>query len=434
VTEEPGVVAVGLGYVGLTLTATLADLGLKVWGYERQEEVVSHLNTGRSHIFEPGIDEILGSHIGKNLLVKPELPESISGTVVICVSTPVGDDDSPALGNLRDAVKNVMTRVEDGTLLIVRSTVPVGTCRDIVLPMIQEQSKQVFLAACPERTIQGRALSELRGLPQVVGGLDPESSARAEQFWLQVTQQVTPVSSLEAAEMVKLVNNSHTDLIYSYGNEVAMIAHELGLDPLEVIGAANLDYPRPDLARPGFVGGPCLTKDPYLLMSSIRNSAHWPRLIEGARELNQSLPETVAHHFVERLKSVGGDLHDAKVLVCGFAYKGWPVTDDIRGSATPGILKVLSEYPMKIYGHDYMVTDHVITAMGATPVSDLSQGFEGAQGVFFVNEHPDYRQLAITKLAESMKIPSVVYDSWRMFDSGAVSSVEGVHYMGIGYG
>lgn len=426
---------VGMGYVGLTLAVTLADIGYRVWGYERQQELVDTLNSGRSPMFEPGVEDVLRRKIGNGLSFAGVMPQGFRGTVIICVSTPVGADNTPDLTNLAAATEHVAQHIEDDAMVVVRSTVPVGTSRGVVLPILRRAHPNgVLLASCPERTIQGRALEELRRLPQVVGGLDDASTAAAAKLWGRVTEHVVTVSSLEAAEMVKLVNNSHTDVIYSFGNEVAMMAHGLGLDPMEVIAAANLDYPRPDLARPGFVGGPCLTKDPYILIDSSSRAGHAAGVISASRALNESLPAKVAEHFVESLRTVVGDLADAKVLVCGFAYKGHPVTDDTRGAPATQIMEVLLRHGLHPLGHDHLVSGEAIASMGATPVKDLRTGLEGARGVLFVNEHPGYQNLPVQEVAAALESPAVLYDCWRMYSAAEAESVPGVHYRGIGFG
>lgn len=433
-TNDPEVAVVGLGYVGLTLAVTLAEAGYAVWGYDREPSVVRFLQEGRSHIQEPGVEEVLQSRLGRNLMVADQMPESFAGTIVISVSTPVGPDQAPILDNLCGACETIAATAADGVLVIIRSTIPVGTCRKVVLPILQKHLRSFHLACCPERTIQGRALEELSQLPQVVGGLDQDSADRAASFWKGVTGTVVKVSSLEAAEMVKLINNCHTDLVYSYGNEVAMMAQQLGLDPMELIRAANVEYPRPDLARPGFVAGPCMSKDPYLLLSSLEGTNYQPRLVAEARSLNESLPRRVADHFVQRMQQLAGGLEGAKVLVCGFAYKGWPVTDDVRGTPTQPIITELQRYPIQLYGHDYLVPPDTIRAMGAEYVEDIRQGLDGARGVLFVNEHPDYRYLPMVELAKSMNKPALVYDCWRMFDSSQLESAPDIHYLSVGYG
>lgn len=432
--REPEITIVGMGYVGLTLAATLADLGFTVFGYEREPAVVQRLNEGLSHIFEPGVDDILQSTIGRNLIVEQQLPQTISGAVILCVSTPVGADQIPDLSNLQAATTAVAEAATEGTLVIVRSTVPVGTCRDLVLPILESQKKGLHLASCPERTIQGRAIAELRNLPQVVGGVDEVSASLAIKLWEQVTGQVVTVESLETAELVKLVNNCHTDLIYSFGNEVAMMAQQYRLDPMEVIRAANVNYPRPDLARPGFVAGPCLTKDPYLLIDSMEKTGYIPHLVKHARLINESLSNDVAQHFMDCLKRATGELTGAKVLVCGLAYKGWPITDDVRGTPAIPIIEALLDCSIDVSIHDFMVAPEKMSSYGAKLVDDLRNGFHAADGVLFVNEHPEYRGLDIAQLAGEMQSPGVIYDCWRMFDHKVVESVPGISYGSIGFG
>src|SRR5690606_39603370 len=126
--------------------------------------------------------------------------------------------------------------------------------------------------------------------PQSLGGLDEDSLRSVRDFSGGLPGQSLPVSSLEAAELVKLTNNCHTDVIYAFGNELAMLSERFGLDPLEVIRATNLDYPRPDIARPGYVGGGCLSKDPYIMAFAGERAGYRPGLIGAARKLNEDLP------------------------------------------------------------------------------------------------------------------------------------------------
>lgn len=432
--NKPDITIIGIGYVGLTLAVTLADLDFNVLGYDLQSDVVAHLNNGESHILEPGVDEVLKARVDRNLSFTHSLPDQLQGVVIICVSTPVAMDGSTNLTNLKLATETIATRIHEEALVIVRSTVPVGTARGIVSPILRAVNPQVRLASCPERTIQGQALSELKSLPQIVGGIDDVSLQSALELWRQVSDQVVPMTSLESAEMVKLINNSHTDLIYSFGNEVALMAQHLKLDPMELIQAANQDYPRPNLARPGFVSGPCLSKDSYLLLNSLEDHGYKPALVSNARQLNRNMPSTVAQHFIEALKTGHQSVKGAKVLVCGFAYKGWPITDDTRDSPAIPIVKMLLESGVEVYGHDYVVPEERISAFGAHVVSNLEKGFEGVQGVFVLNEHPSYRSIDIGRLAGTMGSPGIIYDSWRVLDVAAIKSIKGIRYMSIGYG
>ena len=426
------VAVVGLGYVGLTLAVALAKNGVTVLGYDREAAIVDSLARGRSHVYEPGVDEALRELVGERLLVSSTLAGP-AAAVVICVSTPVDPaTHEPALENLQAAAHAVADVYAPDTLVVVRSTVPIGATRRLVLPALRRRWPHPRLAFAPERTIQGQALRELGELPQVVGGLDDESRDAAAALFARLTKRVVPVSSLEAAETVKLVNNCHTDLIYGYGNEVALLAERLGLDPLEVIRAANLDYPRPDLSKPGYVGGGCLSKDPYILLASARAAGYEPWLVPHARGLNEAVPAHVARRFLSTLSDLRGGLDGARVLLLGFAYKGWPPTDDMRGAPVLPMLDVFRETPVELAGHDFLVDAATIRRLGVEPCH-VADGFAGRDGVLVITDHPEYASLDIAKLADSLRRPALIVDSWRIFDEAAVGRVTGVRYAGIGY-
>src|SRR5439155_9657102 len=375
------IAVVGLGYVGLTLSVALAKKGVTVLGYDREPRVVGALQTGRPHLYEPGVAEELPVLLEERLRVVSELPREPVDGAVLCVSTPVDPvTREPVLEPLRDAARAVAAAFDSDTLVIVQSTVPVRASPAVVLPELVARWGRVRLAFCPERTIQGQALRELEELPQIVGGLDGPSRDAAAALFRRLTPRIVPVSSLEAAEMVKLINNCHTDLIYSYGNEGALMAERFGLDPLEAIRAANVEYPRPDLSRPGFVGGGCLSKDPYILLHSAGAAVYLPRPVGAARGLNEHLPRHVAQRFLELLAETRGSLTGARALLLGFAYKGWPPTDDMRGAPSVPIVEALRSAGLELRGHDYLVPDVVLQGLGVASCGP-EEGFADVDGV-----------------------------------------------------
>jgi len=423
---------VGLGYVGLTLAVTLARKGFTVHGVDTSPAVLDSLAQGRPHIFEPGVEEGLRSFLGERLHIASELPKGGIDAAIICVSTPVNPDThAPELGNLRAAAAHVAERSAPSTVVIVRSTVPVGATRSVVLPELLSRWGRARLAFAPERTIQGQALRELEELPQVVGGLDSDGREAAAALFAKITQRVVPVSSLEAAELVKLVNNCHTDLIYSYGNEVALMAESWGLDPLEVIRAANVEYPRPELAKPGFVGGACLSKDPYILMGASSAAGYMPWLVGQARGLNEHLPGHVAGRLIEMIRSARGSAEGARLAALGWAYKGWPPTDDMRGSPVLSMLPLFRAAGLELRGHDHLVSAGVIRELGAEPVT-AEAAFDGADAVLVITNHPEYAKLDLGRLLPRLRHPAVLYDCWRILDEETVRAA-GVRYAGIGY-
>jgi UDP-N-acetyl-D-mannosaminuronic acid dehydrogenase len=418
---------IGMGYVGLTLAAAMADKGFEIHGVEVQEKVLASLRAGRPHIFEPGVADVFSRLVGSKIFVDDRLPPGGVDAAVICVSTPVDlETHVPYVANLEVAARHIADVCSPDTLVVVRSTVPVGTTREVVLPPLLEAWGSALLVMAPERTIQGQALRELVELPQVVGGLDAPSLQRGVEFFGGLARQIVPVSSLETAELVKLTNNCHTDVIYAFGNEVAMLTERLGLDPLEVIRATNLDYPRPDIARPGYVGGGCLSKDPYIMIAGAAGSGHTPELIRSARTLNEELPAHVARRVVDLMTQTGG----SRLAVLGWAYKGWPPTDDMRGTPIATMMPIFEAAGIEVLGHDPLVTGDVIHAYGGQP-ADVRTAFSTADAVLIITDHPEYRALDVTTLLAASPV-RVLFDSWRILDAAGVRE-RGVRYAGLGY-
>ena len=200
-----------------------------------------------------------------------------------------------------------------------------------------------------------------------------------------------------------------------------------GLDPLEIVNAANLGYPRPDLCKPGYVGGACLSKDPYLM---IDGAATPPFLVGRARALNEYLPIHVANTVVTLLADECGTARGRRLAVLGWAYKGWPPTDDMRGTPITAMMPVFDAAGLTVLGHDPLVAPEVIARYGGEPVS-LDKAFADADAVLIVIDHPDYRALPVDTVLAAGR-PRLVYDSWRILDEAAVTA-HGVRYAGIGY-
>jgi UDP-N-acetyl-D-mannosaminuronic acid dehydrogenase len=431
---DADVCVIGLGYVGLTLAVALATVGVRVLGYEINWAACQQLMHGRLHFHEPGLVEGIQRTLGRTLTITAELPPKLPPIVILCVGTPIDETTmEPDLRQLAAAATSIANHLEPETLVIVRSTVPVGTSRHFIRPLLASQVAEPQIAFCPERTIQGKALEELNGLPQIVGGLDAVATARASELFARLTSDVLTVSSIETAELIKLVCNAHTDLIYGYGNQVAVIAEALGLDADEVIATANLRYPRPDLSRPGFVGGSCLSKDPYLLIHSTQQQGCFPSMVATARRFNESIPLHVAGRVIAALERQFVNIGMAKVLISGFAYKGHPETDDLRGSPAGPILQLFRERVRTVVGHDFIVLPERIAAMGAEPVS-LADGFAEAHAALILNNHRSYQTIDIGRLAQSMNPGAILFDVWGMFGTQFAHQDAPVHYMRLGHG
>lgn len=408
------VCVIGLGYVGLTLAAILAKSGFEVFGIEKDERKLSLLKKGRPHFHENGLAELIKRTEGKRLHLLRDIPSNKRiDCFIIAVSTPVDEiTKEPKIDYIIAATREIAPYVTSGQLVVLRSTIPVGATRNIVLPILKERSKNFFLSFCPERTAEGRALEELKTLPQVVGGLDQASTDASVELFSKISPLIVAVNSLEAAEIVKLVNNSYRDLVFAYANQVALICKSLGMNAKEVIDAANLGYPRSDVKSPGVVGGFCLEKDPHILMKSAKCDVS---LIKAAKELNESVVGHILQAVQRHLKTWGKISRTSKVFICGFAFKGEPETDDIRSSQTIKLLKLLKDNGFSnIYGHDSIVTKKILKGLGVRPVS-IEAGFKGADVVIFMNNHRSYSGLKMEPLSKKMRKKGLIFDGWHMF-------------------
>jgi UDP-N-acetyl-D-mannosaminuronic acid dehydrogenase len=423
---------VGTGHIGLPLAAVLADAGFQVTGYDTNDDFISRVNTtGTVDFREEGLDELLRAHLHKGLTLT-STPPANQDVYVITVGTPLeSGTDRPNLDRIRIAVQRIAPCFGPDPLVVLRSTVSIGTTRGIVLPEIRRHRERFGLAFCPERTIEGKAIPEMRSLPQIIGGLDEQSVERAERLFRLITAKIVRVSSIEAAEMIKLINNTYRDLTFAFANEVALIAERMGLSAGEMIHAANVDYPRSNVARPGFVGGPCLEKDALILIDSLHQIDFRPRVIEEARRINQALPDHVADRILGEIRRNRRAESPARVLVTGFAFKGRPATEDVRGSAAIPLMARLQAAGVEVWGHDFVTSEKVIAGLGARACS-LEEGFVGTDGVIIMNNHAGYVSAGIPELARRLRPPAFVFDSWSLFAGRQFESIPRLRYATLG--
>jgi len=426
------VCVVGTGHIGLPLAAVLAEAGFEVIGYDTNDDFVSRVNTtGVAGFREEGLDELLARHLHSRLTLSSTPPVG-QDVYIITVGTPLeAGQPRPNLERIRVAAQRLAVGFGPDPLIILRSTVSIGTTRNIVLPEIQRHTQRFGLAFCPERTIEGKAIPEMRSLPQIVGGYDEASAERAEAVFRLITPKIVRVSSLEAAEMIKLINNTYRDLTFAFANEVALIAERMGLSAFEMIHAANVEYPRSNVAQPGFVGGPCLEKDALILIDSLRKMDFKPRVIEEARKINQALPDHVAGRVLQELRSIRRSTMRAKILVTGFAFKGRPATEDVRGSAAIPLMQRLQAARIDVWGHDFVTPEKVIADLGARTCS-LEEGFEQADGVVIMNNHPGYLAAGIPELTRRLRTPALFFDSWGLFSLEQLRGPAGLRYGTLG--
>jgi nucleotide sugar dehydrogenase len=436
------VVVLGLGYVGLTLALGLAEEGFQVTGFDVDRDTVDRLARGESRVHEVGLAELLREQLGRNFQVTNAIPAG-GDVFVISVGTPIihpsnGQRPRPDLLALSTAADLVGKHLRPNGLVVLRSTVPVGATREVVLPILERESglrggRDFHLSFAPERTAEGSALRELRSLPQIIGGLNPDSVEATTAIFRELAPDIIRVDSLEAAEMAKLVNNSFRDLIFAFANQVAQVAASFNLSAGEVIRAANRGYPRDPIPVPSpGVGGPCLTKDPYILASSAARAALDDTLFAQGRRVNEAMHDLVAARVLGQLAAAGKDSRRASVLLCGLAFKGDPETGDLRNSSSLEIAARLRGQVGRLCGHDPVVAAEAIEAVGLEPVP-LPDGFTGMDAVLFLNNHPFYRKVDVFSMVRALTAPGIIFDGWNFFREEDVLQTGPAVYLGISH-
>ena len=392
---------IGLGYVGLPTAVVFAQRGYRVIGVDIDAKKVEAVNAGRSYIREPYLNEMLRDSVARGLLsATTDAVAAVrqSDAVIIAVPTPVKNGVAD-LTYLRETLDAVRKGIHRDLLIVIESTIPPGTTVGIAKPMLEETGMKVgqniYLAHVPERIAPGKAVEELLNAPRVVGGADPRSTEKAIQLYSKVNPHLQPTDAT-TAEFVKLAENTYRDLNIALANLLALMAEKLGIDVYEATRLANT-HPRVNIHMPGAgVGGPCLTKDPYML-ASIAPDFWGTELIRIARRINDYMPTHTANIVEKALADVGLSVRGAKIAVLGAAYKGG--VDDTRESPAKYVVQKLLEK-----GADVVVYDpYTPETFGARPAKTLEEAAKDAEALVIVTDHPEFKKLDLVTLAALMR-------------------------------
>ena len=408
---------VGLGYVGLTLGIAAADNGIEVYGVETNQLIKDSLKNNKAHFYEPGLDALIKRHNGKEFFCVEEFPhDKAFDAFVITVGTPLKTGEKePNFDYIKQALSTTIKKIYDGSQLVVlRSTVSVGTTRNVVLPYLAEISgkkeDEILVAMCPERTIEGKAVEELTTLPQIVSGNNEKAVKIAIDLFRHMTDYVIDVASLEEAELVKLYCNTYRDMTFALGNAFCMAAQTFGVDGINAIKHANQGYGRSNIAMPGFVAGPCLEKDAYILINNMIDCDSKDFIMQG-RRFNESLVDIVID-WVNTI--IGEPSAEKRITLSGMAFKGQPETSDLRGSSSVYIAEKLHSKGYKLNLHDFVAKKNEMEALQLGTVYDnIYDACKDSNLLLVLNNHKKYFDLQ--EHISIMKNKSggfTVLDSW----------------------
>ena len=378
---------VGLGYVGLPLAVAFAEAGHDVVGVDSSPARVEALAAGRSPIEDIG-DERLGAIAGSLELSTGYAALAPCDAVILCVPTPLSGSHQPDLSYLQGSARSLAAVLAPGQLVVLESTSYPGTTREELLPVLEQGGRVVgadfHLAFSPERIDPGRVDFTIRTTPKLVGGVTPDCAERAAALYREICDEVVVLSSPDAAELAKLLENIFRSVNIALVNELSQLCDRLEIDVWEVIGAAATKPFGFMRFEPGpGMGGHCLPVDPFYLAFKARENDFYPEFIELAGKVNQAQPKFCVERIERILNEAGKPVQGARILILGASYKGG--IGDTRESPALKIIELLAERGAAVSYHDPFVAE--LPAKGLASV-DLEAGLGEAELLVIVTAHP----------------------------------------------
>lgn len=396
------VAVIGLGRVGLPLACVFADVGLQVVGIDNNAQRVNQVNARQAPFVENGLLEALTKVVGHGFAATTSY-ESISDCeyIIITVGTPVDENLNPVLSDLTNVLGQVASHFRRGQTVILRSTVSPGTTEratktlERLVGMIAEED--FYVAFCPERIAEGRAIEEIKTIPQIVGGIGANSTSRAGKLFELAgieTVNADPLSS----ELAKLFSNMYRYINFAVANEFMMICNQFGSNYEEVRHLVNHNYRRGGLLGAGLTAGPCLYKDGFFLLDKVPFSD----LISTSWRINENIPNFLVG-LIESVKP----LEDVTVSILGMAFKA--DVDDIRQSLSFRLKKLL-----ELRGANVLLHDPLVSTFADASVADL---VSKSSIVVVAAPHDEYkRSLRSVLMENSSKV--LVCDIWNVCATG----------------
>jgi len=418
---------IGLGYVGLPLAVEAGRAGVKVLGFDVKQDVVEALNGGVSHVQDVSSQAVEDLRQAGLLEATTEMERLAECDVVsICVPTPLSKTRDPDVSYILKATEAVSRALRAGQLIVLESTTYPGTTREVVLPTLQSGGLTVgedfFLCFSPERVDPGNPTWQTKNTPKLLGGVTPACTAAGSAFYSRFIDTVVSLSSAEAAELAKILENTFRAVNIALVNEVAQIADRLGVDVWEVIEAAATKpfgfmkfTPGPGL------GGHCIPVDPHYLSWKMRTLDYRTRFIELASEINAEMPSFVVGKVRQALNGVRKPVKGSRIVVLGVAYK--KDVDDVRESPALDILRFLRADGADVVFHDPLIPTFVEDGETWRSEPWSLELITESDAVVIVTDHSSY------DFPEILELSPILIDT-RNATAAAVKDSSGAHGRG----
>lgn len=399
--EDALVGVIGLGYVGLPLAVMFAEAGLAVLGFEKDPKKGELIGEGKSYIGDIPDSRLAGVGVSGNQPSKGKLGVALDfselsrcDAIVICVPTPLAKTKDPDLSYVISSSEEIAKNLRSGQLVVLESTTYPGTTRELILPCLEgsgglKVGEDFFLSYSPERVDPGNPVYDIKNTPKVVGGVTEACVEIASALYGKIVNQVVPVSSTDAAELSKLLENTFRLINIGLVNEFSVMCRQLGVDVWEVIDAAATKpfgfipfYPGPGL------GGHCIPVDPHYLSWKLRLHNFKAQFIELASEINSQMPRVVIDRLVTALNDHEKSVKGSKVTVLGVAYK--KDIDDVRESPALDVMGLLLEKGANLSYVDPHVSEVRIgeRVLKSEPLN--TETLSSSDAVVIVTDHSDF--------------------------------------------
>lgn len=430
---------IGLGYVGLPLAVQAAEKGYAVIGVDLNKTLVDKVNKRISpYVNDDRFENALVAVSNEQLSATQDYKKLADvENIIICVPTPT-NNNIPDYIYVESAAKQISEILKPGHFVSLESTVNPGVTRDVILPILEKETGlkvgvDFYLAHCPERIDPGNEKFYVGNLNRVVGGITPECTKRAVDFYSGVIDaKIIPLGSSEEAEFVKSWENSHRNVLIALANSAAVICDGLGMDIDNVLAGlqSKIDQFGLKLARPGIgPGGHCIPEDIHYVIKKARENGIDTRFLDSAADLNDRMPRYAVNKLREIMTNNGSKLGDAKVALLGLAYK--ENIDDMRRSPSVEVAYQLVRHSKELALHDPFVPIEVqSTIKGATVCGTIDDALAGADAVFIGTAHSAYSESITAELLSKYGV-KYVFDGRNCLDRDAIKNV-GILYHGVG--
>ena len=406
---------IGLGYIGLPLLAALAESGYGVVGMDTDKRKIESLRrTLTAEIYEPGLDEALQKHKDDiEFTTNCDRLMKQCSAVLVTVGTPLAID-IPDINSIHHVTVALGKGLRNGHLIILKSTVYPGLTRQMATELEEisglKAGRDFHIAFHPERTIEGAALSELRSLPKIIGGINVDSTEQAARIIRKLGDNIVRVSSPEVAELCKLIDNTYRVMNISFANEIGDICQKFGVDPHEVREVVNNAYDRTNLFQSGLgADGPCLSKDPQILQYYANERDVTTRVLDAlitkGNESTMRVARIASRFLIEH------KVRRPKVAMMGLAFKGTPETDDTRDSPAA---KIQSALQKTVGNVEFKYYDPIVKKFLKDKVcTQPADCIIGANVVMFLTNHPGLLAINIDDVMDIAGRPLLIVDCWR---------------------